>query len=258
MMPVLSIKQLSFKINKLPLLNDINLDIASEEIVAILGPNGAGKTSLLNVITGELSASKGEVFINGHINHHWSRAEQARLMAVLPQHSLLSFPFSVTEVVNLGRTPHDTGLKRDEEICMAALKAVDALHLRSRVYTQLSGGEKQRVQLARVLAQIWEPDPAGKRLLILDEPTSSLDLAHQQQILMAITGLAKQGCAIVIVLHDINLAARFADKILLLNGGRIAAQGTPEQVLQPAVIKGVFDVDVHIIRHPETGVPVVI
>lgn len=257
-MSVLSIKQLSLSINGASLLDDINLEVASGEIVTILGPNGAGKTSLLKVITHELPASTGEVLLNGHTSQHWSQIEQAQMMGVLPQHSLLNFPFSAAEVVNLGRTPHDTGLSRDTEICQAALQAVDAEHLRDRAYTQLSGGEKQRVQLARVLAQIWEPSPSGERILILDEPTSSLDLAHQQQILATARDLAQQGCAVVIVLHDLNLAARFADKIFLLSCGHIAAQGTPEQVLQTAVIKKVFDVDVHIIQHPETGVPVVI
>lgn len=254
----ISVNRASLALQEASLLTGIDLAVSPGEVVAILGPNGAGKTSLLNVITGELEPGSGEVLLNGRSGRAWQREQLARFMAVLPQQSLLNFPFTVAEVVALGRIPHDTGAARDGEICAAALAETDCTHLRDRIYTQLSGGEKQRVQLSRVLAQIWEPSAVGGRILALDEPTSSLDLSHQQQILTAVTGLARQGCAAVVVLHDLNLAARYADRILLLSCGRVAALGTPEQVLHPDIIAKVFGVKVYIIRHPETGAPVVI
>lgn len=257
-MSVIAINNVGLDINQVSLLDTINLQVEAGQIVAILGPNGAGKTSLLKVITGELAATRGEVLINARSNLDWPRQQLAQFMGVLPQQSLLNFPFTVAEVVSLGRTPHDTGVSRDKEICREALQTVDCLHLRDRLYTQLSGGEKQRVQLARILAQIWEANTLGERLLILDEPTSSLDLAHQQQILEAVTDFSRQGCAVIVVLHDLNLAARFANKIVLLSCGRITAQGTPEEVFQPSVIEKVFAVKVDIIRHPKTGAPVVL
>ena len=158
----------------------------------------------------------------------------------------------------MGRIPHATGLVKDTEIVDAALSAVGGSYLDKRFYTQMSGGEKQRVQLARVLAQIWEPDASGDRFLILDEPTSSFDLAHQQLTLEIVRGFARQGVGVLMVIHDLNLAAGCADQLVMLSCGKIAAQGSPETVLTTAMIKDVFNVDASIGLHPKTGSPLVI
>ena len=158
----------------------------------------------------------------------------------------------------LGRTPHDTGATQDRAIVAEALRAVDGDYLADRVYTQLSGGEKQRVHLARVLAQIWEPSPLGHRYLVLDEPTSSFDLAHQQLTLDIVKSLAIRDVGILIVIHDLNLAARCADQMVLLQCGAIVASGTPEEVLVADTIKKIFQVDAKIGAHPVSGKPLVI
>lgn len=158
----------------------------------------------------------------------------------------------------LGRTPHATGLARDAQIVDAALHAVDGGYLDKRFYTHMSGGEKQRVQLARVLAQIWEPVTEGPRILMLDEPTAAFDLAHQQLTLSIMRSLAEQGVGVLVVVHDLNLAARCADQLLVLSCGRIAASGAPRDVLTSKMIREVFHVDATIAVNPVTGTPLVI
>jgi iron complex transport system ATP-binding protein len=237
-----------------PLLQEIDLRIDSGEILGLIGPNGAGKSSLLKVITRELPAA-GRVELLGSTMGHWHPRQRACHMAVLPQLSRLSFPFTVEEVVRLGRTPHDTGRATDEGIVEEVLAAVDISALRARRYTELSGGERQRVQLARVFAQIW---PGERSLLLLDEPTSALDLAHQRQVLDAIAGLARRGCAVLMVIHDFNLLAARADRLLALHRGRAVACGTPAEVLRPALFAEVFGAEVRIASHPVSGSPLVI
>ncbi|HDY83597.1 MAG TPA: heme ABC transporter ATP-binding protein [Halieaceae bacterium] len=254
----LAAQNLSLSLSGVPLLDGINLEVKPGQITTVLGPNGAGKTSLLRVLVGELAPQAGSVTLSGRDLKSWSPVQRARMLAVLPQHSLLNFPFSAAEVVMLGRTPHDTGAVYDRDIVHQTLKAVDGDYLAQRFYTQLSGGEKQRVQLARVLAQIWEPSSEGDRYLVLDEPTSSLDLAHQQMTLDVVRNLAQKGVGIMIVIHDLNLAARCADQMLLLQCGRIVISGTPQDVLKPENIHSVFQVDAHIGRHPVSGTPLVI
>ncbi len=240
------------------LLEDVDLTLAASTVTVVMGPNGAGKTSLLRVLTGELAADKGQVLLHDKPIAAWRSEERARLMAVLPQASTLNFPFSVEEVIQLGRTPHSSGLKRDREIVHETLKQVDGTHLVDRLYTQLSGGEKQRIQLARVLAQIWEPVAEGERLLILDEPSASLDLAHQQLLLDTVKTLSRRGLAVVMVMHDFNLASGCADKLVMLGEGRVLANGTVSEVLQVDTVRRVFGVDVDIIKHPQSGLPVLI
>jgi iron complex transport system ATP-binding protein len=254
----LSGRNLSLKLSDIPLLANINLDVHPGKITTVLGPNGAGKTSLLRVLVDELSPDTGTVSLNGRELVKWSAKERARLVAVLPQHSLLNFPFTAEEVVMLGRTPHDTGLAHDREIVAEALKAVDGDYLATRTYTQLSGGEKQRVHLARVLAQIWEPADEGHRYLVLDEPTSSFDLAHQQLTLDVVRNLAEKGVGVLMVIHDLNLAARCADQMLLMQCGSIVISGTAEDVLKPENIASVFQVEASIGKHPTRGTPLVI
>jgi iron complex transport system ATP-binding protein len=254
----LSATNVSLTLSDVPLLNAINLDVLPGKITTVLGPNGAGKTSLLRVLVGELSAETGCVQLNNRPLHDWSPTARAGMLAVLPQHSLLNFPFTASEVVMLGRIPHDTGVAHDREIVAQALESVDGDYLASRVYTQLSGGEKQRVHLARVLAQIWEPSPEGERYLVLDEPTSSFDLAHQKLTLEVVRSLADKGVGILMVIHDLNLAARCADQMFLMQCGKMVIYGAPSEVLQRDTISRVFQVEASIGVHPLTGTPLVI
>lgn len=261
---------LSLSFSGIPLLRGINLRVSPGEVTTVVGPNGAGKTSLLRCLVNELAVTAGQVLFNHRDINDWTASDRAKSLSVLPQQSLLDFPFTVEEVVMLGRTPHDTGAKRDGDIVDAALAAVDGDYLVGRLYTQLSGGEKQRVHLARVLAQIWEPPSAepssmastGRdchdRYLVLDEPTSSFDLAHQQLTLEIVQTFASKGVGVLMVMHDLNLAARCSDQIVLMQCGEVVTSGAPEQVLTPDNIRRVFEVEAEIVVHPQTGKPLVI
>lgn len=240
------------------LLRQINLSLRPGEITAIVGPNGAGKSSLLKVLTGDLTPTSGAVSLNGKALDDWPLKDRAQMMAVLPQYTPLNFPFNAREVVELGRIPHGTGKVRDKDIVDAALAAVDGSYLVKRLYTQMSGGEKQRVQLARVLTQVWEPSNLGDRYLILDEPTSAFDLSHQLITLDIVSRCASEGVGVLIVLHDLNLAARCADNLIVMTCGQIAAQGEPADILSEALMKDVFDVDAVIMKNPLNEKPLVI
>ncbi|MGF6224160.1 heme ABC transporter ATP-binding protein [Pseudomonas frederiksbergensis] len=237
-------------------LTDITLELKPGEVLGVLGPNGAGKSTLLGALCGELQADHGSVWLDERELSHWARAQRAQRLAVLPQVSTLDFAFRVEEVVGMGRLPYQSGRVRDDEIIAAALDAADARHLSGRSYLALSGGERQRVHLARVLAQLW-PGEAGQTLL-LDEPTSMLDPLHQHTTLQAVREFANRGAAVLVILHDLNLAARYCDRLLLLEGGRPVALDTPEQVLRPEPLKAVFGLEVLVQPHPERGHPLII
>ena len=248
----------SLKIHHKTLLQATDLQLAAGEITAICGPNGAGKTSLLRVLSGDASPSAGAVSLNSQPLASWTATDRAQTLAVLPQHSSLEFAFAVEDVVVLGRTPHNSGYRHDQQIVSAALAAVDGEQLRQRNYIELSGGEQQRVQLARVLAQLWESSPHGERHLLLDEPTASLDLAHQALLLAVLKDFAGQGVGICVVVHDLNLAARMADRLLIMQNGAIVASGSPAEVLQAELIARVFGVQVELIAHPKHETPLVV
>lgn len=237
-------------------LADINLQLRPGEVLGVLGPNGAGKSTLLGALCGELQPSQGEVWLDQRRLRDWPGSERAQRLAVLPQTSTLNFAFRVEEVVGMGRLPHASGRLLDEQIIKQALQAADALHLARRSYLALSGGERQRVHLARVLAQLW-PGGEGKTLL-LDEPTSMLDPLHQHTTLQATRSFAEQGAAVLVILHDLNLAARYCDRLLLLDGGRPQALGSPEEVLRAEPLQAVFGLEVLVQRHPERGHPLIV
>ncbi len=229
-------------------------------VTALLGPNGAGKTSLLKLLSGEIVADSGELWLNGRNIRDWEPVHRARMLACLPQQSTLNFPFTVEEVVLMGRTPYDTGDKKDREIVRQTLQAVDSWDLVERNYVELSGGEKQRVQLARVLAQIWQPaiidGVVQNRALLLDEPSASLDIAHQQLLLGIIDDLALQDVAVVIVIHDLNVALCCAHHLVLMSGGKLVRQGTPAKLIEGDTLAKVFGVGFEFVKHPKTGKPV--
>jgi iron complex transport system ATP-binding protein len=240
------------------LLQDINLELDAGQVLAILGPNGAGKTSLLNLLCGAVTPTRGDYRFGGRPMADWPISQRACSQAVLPQHSSLNFPYTVEEVILLGRTPHASGATCDRLILDEVLAATDTLYLRDRLYTQLSGGEKQRVQLGRAFAQVWRAADSDLRLLMLDEPTAALDLSHQVLILDQLRSMARQGCAVVMVVHDFNLAARYADLCLVLHNGHQRALGAPSEIFTPALFEDVFSVPVTISRHPTVDVPLVI
>ncbi|MBU1283331.1 MAG: heme ABC transporter ATP-binding protein [Gammaproteobacteria bacterium] len=237
-------------------LADINLELRPGEVLGVLGPNGAGKSTLLGALCGELQPSRGDVWLDQRRLQDWPGSERAQRLAVLPQTSTLNFAFRVEEVVAMGRLPHASGQLKDAQIIKQALEAADALHLAGRSYLALSGGERQRVHLARVLAQLW---PGGEgQMLLLDEPTSMLDPLHQHTTLQATRAFVEQGAAVLVILHDLNLAARYCDRLLLLERGRPHALGTPEEVLRAEPLQAVFGLEVLVQQHPERGHPLII
>lgn len=237
-------------------LRDIDLSLNEGEVLGVLGPNGAGKSSLFGALCGELTPSTGTVQLEGQPLGKWSGHERAQRMTVLPQTSTLEFDFIVRQVVGFGRLPHASGVQVDAQIIEEVLDHCALQHLAERPYTKLSGGERQRVQLARALTQLWPAAP-GKTLL-LDEPTAALDPQHQHATLQLIRKVASDGASVALVLHDLNLAARYCDRLLLLTEGRIQALGSPAEVLQPQLLQDVFGLGVLIQRHPLDGYPVVI
>ncbi|CNK65774.1 hemin importer ATP-binding subunit [Yersinia frederiksenii] len=250
---LLEASQLSYHVQGRKLINDVSLHIASGEMVAIIGPNGAGKSTLLRLLTGYLPPSDGECQLLGKNLNNWQPQALARTRAVMRQYSDLAFPFSVSEVIQMGRAPY--GAAHNRQALQEVMAQTDCLALAQRDYRALSGGEQQRVQLARVLAQLWQPEPTP-RWLFLDEPTSALDLYHQQHTLRLLRQLTLQEpLAVCCVLHDLNLAALYADRILLLAQGELVASGTPEEVLNAETLTRWYQADLGISRHPETALP---
>lgn len=224
-----------------PILHDVSLAAAPGRLLVLIGPNGAGKSSLLKVLAGLTHATTGIATLDDRALPTWHPRDLARRRAMLSQRVDLDFGFLAEEVVALGRGPHPADRERDAGIVTAALHAAHAWALRGRRYTVLSGGERQRVQLARVLAQVWEGASHGAWLL-LDEPEAGLDIAHQHFILRRARALATQGFGVVAVLHDLALAARYADEVALLAGGRLLRQGPPGVTLDPALLSEVYGI----------------
>lgn len=235
------------------LLEGIDLHLQAGEVLAVVGPNGAGKSTLLKILGNELRPSQGTVWLNNKRLTEWSPLAQAHVRAILPQSSRLSFPFRVEEVVLMGRSPyrHSHTHKQNWEAAQQAMAMAQVGHLQGRIFTTLSGGEQQRVQLARVLAQLWQPQHHEPRYLLLDEPTSALDLAHQHHVLGLAHHLAQAwNIGVLAVLHDLNLAALYADRIAILKDGRLQTCGSPTAVLCPHEIRRAFAVETEVIPHP--------
>ncbi len=240
--PLIEARRIHVNVGSKPLLEDISLRVIPGNVLAVVGPNGAGKSTLRKALCGDTQLSGGEVFMNGRALADWSLLERAQVRAVMPQDSTLNFPFTVLEVVLMGRTPHLKGAEgvHDYEIAHAALEAVEAGHMEERLYLTLSGGERQHVQLARVLTQVWEKSAGVDRYLLLDEPTSNLDLSHQHSTLMVARRFAHEGVGVLVILHDLNLAAQYADRVVMLNKGRMVNYGTPSEVFTHEAIYETF------------------
>ncbi|MBW8688057.1 heme ABC transporter ATP-binding protein [Chitinophaga rhizophila] len=262
---MLHVNDISLSLGKAQILRNISMDAAAGELCVIMGANGAGKSTLLKVIAGEHMHYQGHVLLAGNELKSMPVAAQASTRAVLSQQLTLNQAFTVAEVANMGRFVYSTHLSSlDKEIVTYALKTMQVWNLRDRTYPTLSGGQKQRVQMARVLAQLLEApdlhttDYAGKKMLLLDEPVTGMDILHQQLSLQLATTLAASGVLVVAVLHDFQLAAAFASRLLLLKDGTIYAQGSVEEILTPAHIKNCFGVDVAVLEHPHCHYPLVV
>ncbi|WP_191084027.1 heme ABC transporter ATP-binding protein [Roseococcus microcysteis] len=227
------------------------LSIAPGGVFGILGPNGAGKSTLLRVLAGEMAPDSGRAFLDGRPLGHWRAGDLARRRAVLPQHSTLGFPLRAEEVVALGRLPH-AGRAGPQDSVRAAMREAGVAHLHGRNHATLSGGEQQRVQLARVLAQLDGVPPADS-VLFLDEPTSALDLPHQHAIMAVAAARARAGATVVAVLHDLNLAARHCGRLLLMAGGRRVAEGRPEEMLTPELVHRAYGFAMRRVPDPQGG-----
>lgn len=235
------------------ILSEIDLDVRAGEVLALVGPNGAGKSTLLSVLSGDLKPNDGTVELLGRPVGAYRALELARRRAVLTQANAVSFPFRVIEIVQMGRSPwlRTAELAEDQLAVMTAIEVTDITHLLGRRFTSLSGGEQARVSLARVLAQTTP-------IVFLDEPTASLDLRHQEEIMRLARHLAADGRAVVVVVHDLSLAGAYADRIALLDHGRLDAVGTPLGVMTADRVGRVYGLEVQIHRLGASDRPIVL
>lgn len=243
------------------LLDGVSLTGRAGEVTAVLGPNGAGKSTLLRLMAGEHAPDAGAVLIDGTPLDRMPARHAAARRAVLPQASTLAFPFTVREIAALGLEVPGFGLSHAEitALIARALDAVDLAGHAGRSHDALSGGERQRAHLARVLCQLWAGERAtGPGILLLDEPTAAQDLAHQLRVLEVARAHADGGGAAVIILHDLNLAARYADRMLVISRGQVAAEGRPAEVLTAEMLAEVFGVRLVPGAVPEKGRPFIL
>ena len=223
----------------------VDLDVSPGRVLALVGPNGAGKSTLLGALAGDVAA-EGTIVVGDRPLAEWKPRELARHRGVLMQSNAVAFAFTVREVVEMGRSPWlgRSTADEDAQAVEAAITATDIGHLVDRTYLQLSGGERARVSLARVLAQ-------DTPVVMLDEPTAALDLRHQEDVMRVARGLAAAGKAVVVVLHDLSLAAAWADEVAMLAGGRLVTHGAPAEVLTAARVEEVYGVAVHVMTDPD-------
>ncbi|MEM0966068.1 MAG: heme ABC transporter ATP-binding protein [Verrucomicrobiota bacterium] len=236
---VLKARGITVRAGKKTLVEGVDLDLKAGEIQVLAGPNGAGKSTLLRVFTGENKANEGTVELDGRELGEWEANDLAKKRACLPQTSSLSFPFTIEEVVGIGRIPYLDRREEKKEAIQHALEIVALADRASEGYLHLSGGEKQRVHLARILAQLDDP---AEKILLLDEPTSSLDLTFQQMVFQIARQWADAGSAVLLVLHDMNQVMHHADKVTMLSEGRAVASGPPREVLQSELVDKVYHV----------------
>ena len=250
---------LSVRLAGRPVLHGVSFEAAPGRMTSIVGPNGSGKTTTLKAISGELQLCKGKVTINGDDIARLKPFELALKRGVLPQSTIISFPFTVREIVGLGLSTGGADGGRNGRTVDEALEAVDLAGFSGRFYQELSGGEQQRVQLARVLCQIAAPVGDGEpRYLLLDEPVSSLDIRHQLTIMQLARQFCEGGGGVIAVMHDLNLTAMFADQRVMMKVGRIRALGAPKEVLTDETMEAVFGCRMRVGIAPARDVPFVL
>ena len=248
--PAIELRGVSFGYAAEVVVRDVSFRVAPGEFVGIIGPNGSGKSTLLRLMSGYRRPWQGQVWLDGRPVERRDRRELGRLVGVVPQDTAVTFPFSVTEMVLFGRTPHvgGFGFERDRDLAAArqAMERTDTTHLARRAVTELSGGERQRVILARALAQ----EPA---ILLLDEPAAFLDIRHEVEMYDLLRDLQRGGMTVVSVLHDLNIAALYCDRLLLLHEGRLARAGTPAEVISYPTLTAVYGTEVYVALNDITG-----
>ena len=244
------LKQVSFAIGSKYIVKDLEFSFKAGNLVSIIGPNGAGKTTLLKLMSGELRPSGGEIFLNDFAFSELSLKERANKRAVMPQSSSVVFDVLVDEILEMGwvQGSSDDFLKTSA----AVVNSCGLDELMGRKFNTLSGGEQQRVQFARALLQVGGlSKTADDRFLLLDEPTSNMDVAYELNLLNLAKEVRKTGVGVIVVLHDLNLAARFSDQIILMNSGLIVASGQPEEVLSDRILSDVYSTQLRVERHEE-------
>lgn len=246
-------RNITVRLGRREILHGINFEARPGELTAIVGPNGSGKTTFLRTLTGE-TPFDGKVTLNGVDTARLRPWELAAMRGVLPQATQVAFPFTVIEIVRLGLGAG--AFADDDSLPITALRQVGLASFANRFYGELSGGEQQRVQLARVLTQVWNPVEAGTaRWLLLDEPVSSLDIGHQLQVMELARGYARAGGGVIAIMHDLNLTAMFADRIALFQNGRIMACGTPSEVLRDDILSCAYGCNLRVSVATDEGAP---
>tara|TARA_B100001094_G_scaffold293114_1_gene312772 strand:- start:2376 stop:3155 length:780 start_codon:yes stop_codon:yes gene_type:complete len=249
--PVLTCKNIHVKKGKRDILRHLDLDLYSGQVTTLLGSNGAGKSTLLKKIAGQCKKSD-QISVFEKPKHLWNTTTLSRHMAVLPQENPLNFPFLAREVVEIGAMPLQVKPTEIAGLADKAMQNLEVLHLADTLYTKLSGGEKQRMQLARVLLQLTQA--GDQSLLILDEPIAALDLQYQHHVMRLLqTKAHQQNLAVCVVVHDINLAAQYSDRLIFLHEGKIYRDGLPSQVLTPDVIHKIYGFNATVYTHPQHG-----
>jgi iron complex transport system ATP-binding protein len=252
---MLKIKNLTVAYGEKIVLQDVSLEVRSGEILALIGPNGAGKTTLVRAVSGVLPFKQGEISVDGKNLVHASTSQRARTLAVVPQARQLGGAFTVEQAVMMGRTAYMSWLghasESDQAAVHTAMQQTQLEDFAERPIARLSGGEQQRVLLARALAQ-------STPVLLLDEPTNHLDLQHQTQLLSLVKGLTQEkNLAVMMAMHDLNLVSFFADRVALLVEGRLACYGTPQEVMTAENISRAYHTPVEIVPHPVSGDPII-
>ena len=245
---MLEARNVTFSIGKKDLVKDLSYTFYPGKCYMLCGPNGAGKSTLLKLLSLQLKPGKGEINYNGSKVNYKKKTDYAKTRAVLSQNIEISFAMEVEEVIMMGRYPHFqvNPTRRDKEICDEIIAFQDLEKFRKRNFLTLSGGEKQRVQFARVLAQIWEMPASGDRVLLLDEPISALDIKYQFDFLQKMKELQNDRTILIAILHDLNLCLNYADELLLLKDGNLFASGIPKTVLSSSNIHDVFHIETKI------------
>lgn len=258
----LAAQDITVRVGSATLLDDVSIALESGQIVAVAGPNGAGKSTLISVFAGDRRPEAGSVKLDGRALGEWPARDVAQRRAVMSTDREVAFAFTTEEVVQMGRMPLHGGdpTDADRKVIADLLEAVDCAHLAARVYATLSTGERQRVQLARAVAQVTDIDEAQRtdRFLLLDEPTSSLDPAHQHRAMQLLRRRADAGLAVLAVVHDLNLAAAYADRVVLMQQARAVADGRPKDVLRADLLEAVFDIPMRVIPHPQSAHPLIV
>ena len=250
--------KISYAHKKHAILHNIDISVNYGELLVIVGPNGAGKSTLLSLLANETGKNEEPIFFKKRTFEEWEQMELAHNKAKFSQNNSHDIPLSCKDVVMMGRYPYFNANpnQKDHEAAIKAMEETDVMHLESRDYNSLSGGEKQRVHLARVLTQL--DNEVLNKLVFLDEPLNNLDVLHQHRILHTIKNFTKKGNTAVMVLHDLNLAAQFADRIMLLKKGQVVAHNTPENVFTPEIISKVYNFPCTVCPNPVNNNPLII